>query len=582
MGRMKPTIFFKLFSGFLLVIFTFTCFLLLFSLSTIRNFFLDMLAHDLEKQGETLKLKVIPLLENDGLEELDLFVKKFGTDINTRITVVDREGIVLADSDEDPKVMNNHKFRPEIASALKGETGRSLRFSNTMGADMLYIGLPIERNGQISEVLRVSLYVKDIDRLYAGLRSNILKIIIILTLLSLVGAFFYSRSLTLPIKEIKLSSERIASGDFDTRISLKNRDELKDLADGLNAMTGRIQNLFNELSRQKAELNSILSSIADGLLAINKHGRILFSNKVVQDIFQSEHPDGKFYWEAIRDREFNDFIKDVQQEQKSKTREIKKNGRLFLCRAQYLSSREELVVSVHDLSEMRRLEQIKKDFISNVSHELRTPLTAIKGYIETLKDEGDKKSQRYIDVIDRHTHRLINIVKDLLLLSELEEGEPSLEYERIDLENMINSVLKIFEQKLEQKNLPVHFHIDSGFPPVHGDPFRLEQMFINIIDNAVKYTEKGEIEIFLEKKNEDSVSISIQDSGIGIPQEHLSRIFERFYVVDKSRSRKLGGTGLGLSIVKHIVLLHNGKVNVESMQGKGTTFTVILPIIPSK
>jgi two-component system phosphate regulon sensor histidine kinase PhoR len=582
MGRMKPTIFFKLFSGFLLVIFTFTCFLLLFSLSTIRNFFLDMLAHDLEKQGETLKLKVIPLLENDGLEELDLFVKKFGTDINTRITVVDREGIVLADSDEDPKVMNNHKFRPEIASALQGETGRSLRFSNTVGADMLYIGLPIERNGQISEVLRVSLYVKDIDRLYAGLRSNILKIIIILTLLSLVGAFFYSRSLTLPIKEIKLSSERIASGDFDTRISLKNRDELKDLADGLNAMTGRIQNLFNELSRQKAELNSILSSIADGLLAINKHGRILFSNKVVQDIFQSEHPDGKFYWEAIRDREFNDFIKDVQQEQKSKTREIKKNGRLFLCRAQYLSSREELVVSVHDLSEMRRLEQIKKDFISNVSHELRTPLTAIKGYIETLKDEGDKKSQRYIDVIDRHTHRLINIVKDLLLLSELEEGEPSLEYERIDLENMINSVLKIFEQKLEQKNLPVHFHIDSGFPPVHGDPFRLEQMFINIIDNAVKYTEKGEIEIFLEKKNEDSVSISIQDSGIGIPQEHLSRIFERFYVVDKSRSRKLGGTGLGLSIVKHIVLLHNGKVNVESMQGKGTTFTVILPIIPSK
>lgn len=579
---MKPTIFFKLFSGFLLVIFTFTCFLLLFSLSTIRNFYLDMLAHDLEKQGETLKLKVIPLLENDGLEELDLFVKKFGTDINTRITVVDREGIVLADSDEDPKVMNNHKFRPEIASALKGETGRSLRFSNTMGADMLYIGLPIERNGQISEVLRVSLYVKDIDRLYAGLRSNILKIIIILTLLSLAGAFFYSRSLTRPIKEIILSSERIASGDFDTRISLKNRDELKDLADGLNAMTGRIQNLFNELSRQKAELNSILSSIADGLLAINKHGRILFSNKVVQDIFQSEHPDGKFYWEAIRDREFNDFIKDVQQEQKSKTREIKKNGRLFLCRAQYLSSREELVVSVHDLSEMRRLEQIKKDFISNVSHELRTPLTAIKGYIETLKDEGDKKSQRYIDVIDRHTHRLINIVKDLLLLSELEEGEPSLEYERIDLENMINSVLKIFEQKLEQKNLPVHFHIDSGFPPVHGDPFRLEQMFINIIDNAVKYTEKGEIEIFLEKKNEDSVSISIQDSGIGIPQEHLSRIFERFYVVDKSRSRKLGGTGLGLSIVKHIVLLHNGKVNVESMQGKGTTFTVILPIIPSK
>jgi two-component system phosphate regulon sensor histidine kinase PhoR len=577
---MKHTIFLKVFGGFLLVIIAFTCFLLLFSLSTIKNFYLDTLAHDLEKLGEALKIKAIPYLENDRYEELDTFVKKFGADINTRITVVDRKGVVLADSDEDPLVMNNHQFRPEIAPAYEGMTGRSLRFSNTVGADMLYIGLPIERKGQISEVLRVSLYVEDINRLYSGLRLNISRIIIILSFLSLMGAFFFSRSITRPIKKIKVASERIASGDFSARVLLKNRDELKDLAEGLNSMTERIQSQFSEISRQKEELNSILSSIADGLLAIDKQGKILFSNDVFRGIFQAENPEGKFYWETIRDREFNDFIKDVQLGEKRKPKELERDGRLFLCRAIQLSSREEIVISVQDLTEARQVEQMKKDFISNVSHELRTPLTAIKGYVETLKDEVDQKNRNYVDVIERHTNRLINIVKDLLVISELEDGETKLEFEKIDLNRMIKNILRIFDQKIKQKHLSIEIHIDSDFPTIHGDPFRLEQMFINILDNAVKHTEKGKIEIFMINEDKENVSIAIQDSGIGIPKSHLSRIFERFYVVDKSRSRKLGGTGLGLAIVKHISILHNGKVTAESILGEGTRITVILPVNP--
>ena len=577
---MKRTIFLKVFGGYLLVILAFTCFLLLFSLPTIKNFYLDTLAHNLENLGETLKLKVIPYLENERREELDVFVKKFGADINTRITVVDREGAVLADSDEDPNVMNNHKFRPEIATAYQGKPGRSLRFSNTVGSDMLYIGLPVERNGQISEVLRVSLYVEDINRLYSGLRWNIWRIIIILSLLSMVGAFFFARSITQPIKKMKLASERIASGDFSPRVFLNNRDELKDLAAGLNSMTDRIQNQFGEMSRQKEELNSILSSIADGLIALDKQGKILFSNKVFQYIFQIEDPEGKFFWEAFRDREFSDFVKEVQQAKINKSKEIERNGRIFLCRAIMLSSREEIVISLHDLTEMRQVEQIKKDFISNVSHELHTPLTAIKGYVETLRDEADMKEKKYVDVIERHTNRLINIVKDLLLISELEEGETQLEFGKVDLDKLIRNALKIFDQKIKQKDLSVHIHMDPDFPLIQGDLFKLEQMFINILDNAVKYTEKGKIEIFLKRENKEFVSIAIQDTGIGIPSNHLPRIFERFYVVDKSRSRKLGGTGLGLSIVKHISLLHDGQVTAESTLGKGTKFTVSLPIEP--
>lgn len=576
---MKRTIFFKVFGGFLLVIFAFASFLLLFSLSSFKNFYLDTLAIDLKNLGEAIKFKVIPFLEEGEQAELNDFIKKFGTEIKTRITVVDPEGVVLADSDEDPSLMNNHRYRPEIATAFLGKTGRSLRFSNTVGADMLYIGLPIERNGQISEVLRVSLYVKDIDRLYAGLRMNIWRIIIILSFLSLVGAFFLSRSLTRPIKKMKSASERIASGDFGARVSLKNRDELRDLALGLNYMTEHIENQFSELSKQKEELKSILSSIVDGLVAIDKHGKILFSNKIFQNIFQTENPEGKFYWEAIRDRQFNEFVKEVRETKKNSSREMGRGDRFVLCSAAFLSTREEMVISVHDLTEMWRVEQIKKDFISNVSHELRTPLTAIKGYVETLKDECDKKCLSYVEVIERHTTRLINIVKDLLVISELEEQNTKLEYEEIDLEKMIDGILKIFDQRMKGKNLAVYIHKDSDFPVIQGDPFRLEQMFVNLLDNAVNHTEKGKIEIFL-KKDKECVSIAFRDSGIGIPKEHLPRIFERFYVVDKSRSRKLGGTGLGLSIVKHISLLHHGNVAVESVLGKGTTFTILLPQKP--
>jgi len=576
---MKRTIFLKLFSGFLLLILAFASLLLLFSLSTIKNFYIDTVAHDLENLGHALKLKVIPLLDDGRPEMLDAFVKDFGTEINTRITVVDREGTVLADSEEDPKKMNNHKFRPEIAAALSGDTGRSLRFSNTVGAEMLYVGLPIERNGLLSEVLRVSLYVRDIDRLYAGLRANIWRIIVILAILSLMGAFFFARSFTKPMKKMKLASERIASGDYGARVFLKNRGELKGLADGLNAMTERIQHSFNEMSRQKEELNSILASITDALLALDEQGKIRFTNEIFQDVFQVESPEGKFYWEAIRDREFVDFIKEVRQEKSNVTKEIERDGRIFLCSASLLSSRQEILISMHDLTEIRRVEQMKKDFIANVSHELRTPLTAIMGFVETLKDELDEKNRNSIEIIARNTDRLTHIVKDLLLLSNLEE-EQKLEYGQVDCRTMIESILKIYDPEIKKKDLSTKIHVDSDFPLIQGDPFRLEQMFVNIIDNAVKYTDKGKIEIFLNRVDKEHVSVSVQDTGIGIPKDHLPRIFERFYVVDKSRSRKLGGTGLGLAIAKHISLFHNGKVTVESKLGEGTKVTVVLPVLP--
>jgi two-component system phosphate regulon sensor histidine kinase PhoR len=248
-----------------------------------------------------------------------------------------------------------------------------------------------------------------------------------------------------------------------------------------------------------------------------------------------------------------------------------------LASVTYIPTEDEIVVTFHDITESRRVEQIKKDFIVNVSHELRTPLTAIKGFVETIEQDSAKKHKNYLDIITRNTDRLINIVNDLLVQSELEEKYIKLEMEDVDIKKLITNIVRIFEPKGQEKGLSFKVQIEDGFPQaIKGDPFKLEQLFVNIVDNAVKYTEKGEITINLSHAERD-IFVTIEDTGIGIPESELPRIFERFYVVDKSRSRRLGGTGLGLSIVKHIALLHSGEVTVKSTSGQGTKVTVRLP-----
>jgi two-component system phosphate regulon sensor histidine kinase PhoR len=574
---MKRSIFLKVFGGYLLIILLLTLLIFILSNSVIRNFHLDTLAHNLENLGSGLRFRVLSYFEEFRFEEMDSFVKEFGKEINTRITVVDKEGVVLADSDENPKTMVNHKFRPEISRALAGEVGRSLRFSDTVKEDMLYVGLPLERDGRIAGVLRVSLYLKDINILLTRLRNNIWSIVLLVTLLALIGAFIFTYNLSRPIKELTLASRRLAAGDFDTKVFLKNRDELKELAKSFNFMSEEIKNLFDKLSRRKEELGSILSSIEEGLLAIDKDGKILLSNESFNRIFQSASVEGQYYWEAVRKPEFSELVKRVQKDKKNFTEELELDGRSYLCSAAFLPSGEEIVITLHDLTEIRNVERIKKDFVINVSHELRTPLTAIKGYVETLEEEVDEKAKEYLEIIKRHTDRLILIIKDLLLLSELEEKEVEMETEKVDIKNLIENILTIFEQKLKEKKLKVELKVLNKVPTIQGDPFSLEQMFINIIDNAVNYTEEGKIEISL-KKEDKKLSVEIEDTGAGIPEEHIPRVFERFYVVDKSRSRSLGGTGLGLSIVKHIAQQHSGEVKVESTLGKGTKFTVLLPL----
>ena len=574
------SIFFKIFAGYLLITGALTTSILLFSFKTVRNHHINTLTDNLYNLGTGLNLKITPLLEENQYEKLDSMVKDLGKQIKTRITIIEPGGIVLADSEKNPKLMENHRTRPEIIQALKGKTGKSVRYSTTVKEEMLYVALPMERGGKILGVLRVSLFLKDINRLLNRLKLNLFYIAMIVLVISLLGALVFSRSLSKPIRELSVASRRVASGDFDVRVFLRRRDELRDLADNFNYMAGQIKKLFAELSGQKEELNSIISYLQEGLMVVDKGGKIILTNESFEKIVKSNHIDGKFYWEVVRNPKFGELMKKVAYEKRNLVEEVEFYNRFFLCSATFLKLQEEVVVILHDITEIKNLEKIKKDFVVNASHELRTPLTAIKGFTETL-EEVDEKNQHYLDIIKRHTDRLINIVDDLILLEELEERGTKLELEEVDVKDVVANVLKIFEPKLKEKNLVVKSTADDNLLAIRADPFKLEQLFLNLIDNAIKYTEKGEIRIAL-KQRDDQIMIEIADTGIGISEEHQPRVFERFYVVDKARSRRFGGTGLGLAIAKHIVLLHNGTIDLESSPGVGTKFKIILPVNPSK
>lgn len=573
---MKKTIFFRIFSGYLLLTLTMSTLILIFSFKTIRAHYIDTLTSDLKNLAISLQLKTIPSLREGNFGELDSLIKDLGKSIHTRITIINPEGIVLADSEKDPLLMENHLTRPEVMQASYGKVGTSLRYSTTLKEELLYVAIPVRENGEMLAVLRVSLFLSQINVLLTDIKVKILQVMAIVVAISLLVAFIFSRKFSKPIKELVLASRRVADGDFSVKVFPESKGELQELSGSFNYMISRIKELVTELSQQKGALNTIIGSIQEGLLVLDKKGRIIISNDSLERILDNPSISGRFYWEVMREPRLAELIRRIKEGKTGGPEEIEINDRDFICSASFLKSSEETVFTFHDITEMKRLEKMKKDFVVNISHELRTPLTAIKGFLETLEESIDEKNRQYVDILSRHTERLTNIVKDLLLLSSLEERGLGLEPEKVDLEELLNNILSIYRHAIKEKNLRLIIDVEKDIPEIKADPFKLEQMFINLIENAIKYTEEGEIKISLKREGK-KIRIDIKDTGIGISQKHLLRIFERFYTVDKSRSRKLGGTGLGLSIVKHIVLLHNGTIDVKSTPGKGTIFSITLP-----
>lgn len=574
---MRKSTFVKIFSGYVLIVLIFSSLVIMLSSGIIREFYLHALISSLKNFGLAVETMLTPYVKEGRYEELNTIIKDLGRRTQTRITLIDPAGTVIIDSERDPALMENHRNRPEIQEALTGRIGSSSRYSTTVKEPMVYAAIPLKQEEAIIGIARLSRFTDDIYPLLADVQRNVWKMAGVALVLSLALALVFSRSLTKPIRDLQEAVQRVASGDFDVKVFIKDHDDAIELADNFNAMTDQIKSLFNELSRQKDSLNNIIASVQEGLAVLDSSGKIVRSNESFQRVARNPRVEGKFYWEVIREARFSELVREVITEKRSMSREIELGNRIFLSSAALLEGRGEAVIMLHDITELKNVEKVKKDFVVNVSHELRTPLTAIKGFAETLEDEVGEGSKQYVDVIKRNADRLMYIVQDLLTLSELEEKGYQLTVEDVDLREVIDHVIRIFNDKMQEKHLDLTTRIDAQLPTIKADSFRLEQLFINLLDNAVKYTEKGAIILALQRRD-DRVEVTVEDTGIGIPSEHLPRIFERFYVVDKSRSKKAGGTGLGLSIVKHIVLLHWGTIRVESIFGMGTKFIVSLPI----
>jgi two-component system phosphate regulon sensor histidine kinase PhoR len=581
---MKRSIFLKLFGSTFLVLMFMAVLFLLISFRSIQRTYEDGLAADLEKIGRALEFQVVRFLGESGPAEgnsLEAFFREFGRTHGIRLTFIQPDGTVLADSEEDPGTMENHRFRPEVISALSGTTGRSLRFSRTMKLDMLYIGLPVSREGQILGCLRVSTFIRDIQVMLSGFRRNVAWTTVLVAALALLVAFLVARGFSRTVHRINVFSREIAEGKFGAKIYLRRRDELGRLGASLNQMSEKIGELFAEATARREELQGAVTSMQEGLMVIDGVERIALANPAFQRIIGSPGPlEGHYFWEVVRSSAFQEFMREVRQDRCDRTESVAIGGRTYLCRAVCLSQERGVLVTFNDMTEVEELARRKKELVVNVSHELRTPLTAIKGYAEMLEAAGDQPGRDYAGIIRRNTDRLIQIVEDLLVLAEAEEIPQGSLDEKVDLRAILDQTVTMFRPKVEAKSLTLGMEVEPGLPSVQGDAFRLEQMVINLLDNALKYTDQGGIMVRLAA-SEGQVTLTVEDSGIGIPREEQSRIFERFYVVDKSRSRRLGGTGLGLAIVKHIVQLHRGTVRVKSELGGGSTFEITLPAWPS-
>ena len=578
----------KLFFTYIIIIIICVTFTGILAIVSLRNFYINHLSSNL-KSNATL---VANILEDDlstnNLSQIKLKTKDLGKELETRITIIDINGIVLGDSEKDPALMENHADRPEIKEALQGKIGNSIRYSSTLEIDMLYIAIPIIKNGQILGVVRLSLPLTDVNRGIANLR----KIIILATLIALaiasITSLIISLTITRPLQEMTKVSQKISKGDFSKKLKICRQDEIGQLANSLNLMSEELENKIRVISEDKDKMKVVLSSVIEGIIAIDKEGRIILFNDALKNMtdYSSDRVLGKFHWEIIRNNQLNELLKEVLQKGQPLTQEItifSPQEKIFRASANPLTEKNEVwgaVVVLNDITEIKKLEKMRSEFVANVSHELRTPLTSIQGFVETLKDgpiNDPGKAQYFLEIIEKQSNRLNNLIEDILQLSKIESQEIIMNLQSINLRDLIDKTISEFKKKIEQKNHKIKINISPQLPLIKADPEQIEVVFRNLLDNAIKYTPNGgEIYISAFEKAEN-IYIEVADNGIGISAEHLPRIFERFYRVDKDRSRKLGGTGLGLAIVKHIVQAHGGTIGVESKPGKGSKFFFTLP-----
>jgi two-component system phosphate regulon sensor histidine kinase PhoR len=526
-----------------------------------------------------------------GLSGADAFAKKLGLGQKLRVTVIKSDGIVAGDSDvtrEEIPNMENHLARPEVQEAAYNGLGMARRYSYTIKKYMLYMTVPFSM-GESSGFLRYAIPIAYLDKAEADSRKNISAALIIVLALSIIFTFAISRIISRPLEEMAKIAKAMAKGDFSRKPSIYSQDEIGDLAQALKYMADEINDKIERIKHEGVKLDAVLSSMFEGIIVVDQKGDILLMNPSLRKLFfVDSDPEGKTPLEVIRTAGVQDMIDRILADKerliskeiavsRPEEKAFKVNG-VPIIRDGAL---EGAVLVFHDITEIKKLEQIRQDFVANVSHELRTPISSIKGYSETLLDGAidDRENTRdFVKIIYEDSNRLANLIDDLLDLSRIESGKMKMSFEPLDLKPVLARALGVLSKTIKDKKIKLNSDVPETLPKALADEKRLAQVFLNLLDNAVKYTpDGGSVNIGISQ-TDDHLRIDISDTGIGIPENDMPRVFERFYRVDKARSREMGGTGLGLSIVKHIVLSHNGQVWAESEPGRGSKFTFTVPV----
>ena len=566
---MKSSVFFKLLGAFLAVILAGTFVLNL----EIRREWAKSLTSQVEKSLQQETRLFAFRVENDTNHPLRDVVREVSEATGARATIVDREGRVLADSEADPQSMENHAQRPEFVAALKGREGEASRTSKTLGIDFLYTAAPIN-NGAVRLAYPLAAIKEGSRRVQRLLIRDSLLAFLIAVILAAAAAVLIARRL----QRIVSFAERIAAGNLSARIEVDSGDEIARVARALNKTAERLEQSFTELESSRQQLEAVLNSMQAPVIAVNREERVEWVNGAMNRLMPNRVRLHAPFLETIREP---DLLLSV--------RETIQTRRIHTTRAHILPGRTyeatvapmlagSAVVLLHDLTALERVEKTRRDFIANVSHELRTPLTSIQGYAETLLElsTSDNATREFLEIIRKNAARMSRLTEDLLTLARVESGEQRFRIQEITASQLIREAQQYFAEMahLQGSELSIELSEDAR---VKADPEAVHQVFSNLISNAVKYCPPGTPIVIGARQRDADVEFFVRDTGPGIASEHLPRLFQRFYRVDKARSRESGGTGLGLAIVKHIVIAHGGSVRVESELHHGSRFFFTLP-----
>ena len=581
----------QLYTPFLLVILVSLIIIIWFSTGSLREFYLNQCAADLESRAYLLEGQINQHIAHMNFDSINGLCVSLGQKTSTRFTVILPSGQVVGDTDEDPLAMEDHSQREEIAAALRGQKGVSIRYSNTLQQNLMYVAVPSYHDGQLAAVIRSAFSISSIEKNLMAIKYKFALGGLLVAILAAIANLIISRRISRPLEELKEGARRFAEGDLGYRLPIPDTEEIKNLAETMNQMARQLDDRIRTVLRNQNEQQAMLSSMTEGILAFDKQEHLININQAALELFGIDKQEalGKSIQETIRNPEMQKMVSSALSSNEPVEKEIilTGNGEKYLQahgtilrdgRGQAIGA----LVVLNDMTRLRMLEKVRRDFVANVSHELKTPITSIKGFVETLLDgalENSRDTHKFLEIVARQADRLNAIITDILSLSKIEQeserDEITLEYSC--LKDVLRSAIQSCEIKAAEKSINVNLDCDSKIKaPI--SPHLLEQAVINLIDNAIKYSEPESTVEVACRKLDDKVEIFVSDQGCGLSPDHLPRVFERFYRVDKARSRKLGGTGLGLAIVKHIAMAHKGEVDVKSYPQKGSTFFIRLPL----